>query len=138
MVVIGQEHWRRGKMLRDYSKFRLTTKIINMTDRTIRMYEETSGDLRRFPIDKRRFPRWPEKERIGRPVIHYVFEMDKLEELRRTKRKLDDVAFVLSRSVGANNKEVTFLVWGKDMKTSVLLHDYADRMIPSMCSACYV
>ena len=124
--------------MRDYSKFRLTTKIVNMTSRTIRLYEETTGELRRFPIDKRRFPRRPVRELDGRPVIHYIFDMEKLEELKRMKRKLDDVAFVAHRGIGAGNKEVCSLVWGKDMTTTVLLHDYAERTASPSLQLAYV
>lgn len=109
--------------MRDYSSIRLTEKLVNMTDRTIRLYEETTGEIRRFPVSKDDLPRRPARTDGGNIPVYYVYEKKEAERIKKSKRKLDDVAVIIERTYGRGGREIVYLVWAKDMETRVILYD---------------
>lgn len=109
--------------MRDYSSIRLTENLVNMTDRTIRLYEETTGEIRRFPVSKDKLPVCPVRTDGGEISVHYVYEKKEAERIKKSKRKLDDVAVISERTHGRGGREIVYLVWAKDMETRVILHD---------------
>lgn len=111
--------------MRDYSSVRLTENLVNMTDRTIRLYEETTGEIRRFPVSKDKLPVRPVRTDGGSISVHYVYEEEDVEKIRKSKRKLDDIVVIRERTHGRGGREIVYLLWAKDMRTHVILRDGA-------------
>lgn len=104
------------------NKIKFIKNIVNMTDDVIRMYN-MNGSIKSFRCC------------FGEPLYHvaknyagmeilpfcYVLEQDRYEELRKTDRGLDDIAYVSFKAIGRGGATISYLVWGKDPSVSLRL-----------------
>ena len=102
-------------------------RLVNMTGDKIRVYEWSSGDIKKFYPVNIKLPETPiyMPEHENYPVF-FVLEEDEIKELKN-RRTLDDIAVISNRSIGRNGKEISYLVWAKDMSTHVHLYRYPTR-----------
>ena len=96
-------------------------RIINKTDRTLHMYEDTTGTVEHFEVSRRKLtsdPRYNMSHNSG--SVFYVVSQKKFEQLAQSGRDVDDIAILLDNpTFGRNGKPIDYLVWGKDPKTIV-------------------
>lgn len=95
--------------------------IINKTDRALHMYEDTTGCVEHFEVSGKRLtadPRFNMNHNSG--SVFYVFTREEFEQVAQSGRELDDIAVLLdNHSFGRHGQPIDYLVWAKDMKTSV-------------------
>lgn len=104
--------------------------LINVTDREIAVYEESSGNIYLFePHDDEVLPDKPEEQ--PRIIVHYVVDEIVAERLFRLGRSLDDIAIVRHVSEGRGGYPIASLVWGRDPHKRVELR-YDPRKFLSM------
>lgn len=103
--------------------------LINVTNREIAVYEESSGNICRFsPHSRMVLPDKPEEQPI---IVHYVVDEIVAEELSKLGRPLDDIAIVKQIANGRGGCLIAHLVWGRDPHRRVELK-YNPRRFLSM------
>lgn len=103
---------------------KFVNSLVNMTDDKIRMYEWSSGEIKKFYPAHIELPETPifVLDRNNYPVF-FIIKQAELDTLRKTNRTLDDIAVISSQAIGRNGKEITYLVWARDMTTRVNLYN---------------
>ena len=96
-------------------------RIINKTDRTLHMYEDSTGRVEHFEVSRRKLtsdPRYNMSHNSG--SVFYVVSQKKFEQLAQSGRDVDDIAILLDNpTFGRNGQPIDYLVWGKDLKTII-------------------
>ncbi len=114
-------------MKKRYFNTRLTNSIVNLTDEAISLYEETSGKIKTFHPAKEEMPGKSVFFENGAPAFYYVVNQEKLDEIKQSCRRLDDVAVIDHFSVGRNNRAIVYLNWAKCPKVKIRLHNDAHK-----------
>ena len=104
--------------MRNFSKTKLTDKLINLTKHTVRMYDEFTGDIMSFHASNQRLPKKPKCD-----TVMYILDSEGFREIAKTGRRLDDIAVITSSSLGRNGKSISHLVWGGDLSYYVLYRE---------------
>ena len=93
-------------------------KLINLTENTIQVYDECSGDIVTIPPEVHVLPEHPEPINADKPS-YYVFEETTANRLEENGRLLNDVAIIHRKSVGRDGITISSLIWGGNHSTSV-------------------
>lgn len=108
--------------MRDYSNYRLSDQLINLTNQIVCVYEESTGEIVKFiPPNNQKLPEQPSHE-PGSPIVHYILEEDDAIKLAHTGRPLDDIAVVYGVNYGRDDIKITYLYWGKNPDARVCLY----------------
>lgn len=100
----------------DWSRFRLTENIINLTGKMINVYDE-AGNICSFPSCDL-IP----NHTGSRQLVHYVVNEEKLSELKKANFPLQNIAIAAKTGIGRDNVKITSLKWAFDPKTTVQLY----------------
>ena len=96
------------------------SKLINKTSKTLHLYEDSTGNIKRFPVSDERLPDSPRfGAYYGPGFCFYVVSKDEYEKLSHARRCLDDIAVQWSSSPGRRGKMMDRLVWGKDPNVTI-------------------
>ena len=110
--------------MQNYSHTILSRDFMNLTSERVCLYEESTGRIIGFdPIDCV-LPPFTEIYAYTRPPQYYIVDEEKLEEIKRSGRPLDDIALLESKSNGRHGVLIGRLVWANDVAVSVKLHNY--------------
>lgn len=110
-----------------YDKARLSDTFINLTDQTISLYDIRTGSIWNFLPEQQELPELPQLD-PGKSVVHYIFSQEQFAEItKKSKRPLDDIAFIRDKSHGRNSTLITYLAWGKNPETDVILYSDTHR-----------
>ena len=100
----------------DWSRYRLTEDIVNLTGKMISVYDETgaicsfpSCDVAPYSVESKQ-------------VLHYIVDEEKLEELKKANYPLQNIAIVTKKGLGRHGVEISMLKWAFDPKITVYLH----------------
>lgn len=100
---------------------RFASDIVNLTGRDIRVYEDFSGCIWKFPSEESSMPSAFYSHDEG---TYYVVDRRLLDILVRCGRPLDDIAIIKHKGVGRKGKIVSYLVWAEDEDVPVRLRSY--------------
>ena len=101
-----------------YEGIKTAAKLINLTDKTIQVYDKCSGEIVTIHPKSHVLPAQPQNEDLINQYF-YVFSKKVANRLKRNGRSLHDIAIIKSRSRGRNNTDITTLVWGENIKTEI-------------------
>ena len=86
-------------------------QIINLTDETIRLYDEFTGDIREFPPRSQgAMLQKPIYNDSSHPRLCYVVEPETVLEIRDMGRSLDDIAVISETGIGRDGVGVVYLM----------------------------
>ena len=100
----------------DWSRFRLTENIVNLTGKMINVYDE-KGDIISFPSCNSIL-----HLADSRQIVHYVVSEEMLSELKKQNYPLKNIAIVARTGIGRDDVEISSLKWAFDPKPTVYLH----------------
>ncbi len=100
---------------------RVARRLINLTDKTIQVYDKPSGNIITIHPESHMLPFKPlEKDLTNK--TYYIFSKKVANRLKKSGRPLHDIAIVKSRSRGRSNSEITTLVWGEKISEEIGLY----------------
>lgn len=101
-----------------YEGIKTAAKLINLTDKTIQVYDKCSGEIVTIHPESRVLPPEPQDEDLMNQYF-YVFSKKVANRLKRNGRSLHDIAIIKNRRKGRNDSDITSLVWGEDIGTEI-------------------
>ena len=105
-------------MSKHYRFAKPAVKLINLTENTIQVYDECSGDIVAIPPEVHVLPKQPGPINADKPS-YYVFEEATANRLEKNGRLLNDIAIIHRKSVGRDGIIISSLIWGGNHSTSV-------------------
>ena len=118
-------------MLPSYEEVRLTEDIVNLAQKPVGMYEETTGNYKEFqPVDIEKAVE--DAETMKDKVMHFVVDkMDEstLLELLFMGKKIKNIAYFVDESEGREGK-ITYLTWANNPKVEI-------RLYPKLNGVCF-
>ena len=99
-------------------RIRVATKLVNLTDKTIQVYNKMSGDIVTIRPESRVLPSQPLKEDLENNT-YYIFDKTVASQLKKNGRLLRDIAIIKNKGIGRNNTEITTLGWGENITEEV-------------------
>lgn len=99
--------------------------FINHTKRTICLYEQTTGDIRRFRPTRVSLRRIVAEDKRLEDGTFVILDKSQLELFRNNSEfTLENVAIVDHSAIGRNGSIVSYLVWGVDLITPIVLSKF--------------
>ena len=96
-------------------------KLINLTAKTIQVYDCRSGDVITIPPEVRVLPPQPSSGDIS-SATYYVLDRKTANSLDAAGRLLDDIAIICHKSPGRDNSLIAILIWGGNQRTGIELY----------------
>ena len=96
-------------------------RLINLTGRSISLYEDRMGNVCTFKPENKKLPNVLISSNNCFPVTIYVVKEERLEEIKKSGRELDDIALALDQDVGRGGILIDRLFWAKDPTIRVRL-----------------
>ena len=98
-----------------YKRIKVADELINLTNETINVYDQYSGEIVEIAPVSQELPELPKND----SRIYYILERKVASRLRKTRRPLDDIAIAEHKGPGRDGFMITSLTWGKDKCKSV-------------------
>lgn len=89
-------------------KIKLASQIVNLTERAIFLYDNSSGEIIEFVPDGV-WPRPMDRSSWECPKIYYVVDPKKATEIDLSGRSLEDIAVVRRTGTGREGVMISFL-----------------------------
>ena len=100
---------------------RIVEKLVNLTNKEIKLYSEHTGDIIKIPpISKS--PQNQSNTCEQPDEVYYILNKKALNGLKGTDYPLDYIVIDRGKSIGRNNTEITNLFWGKDESIRIGLY----------------
>ena len=98
------------------------TKLVNLTDQTIHVYEKSSGSIVTLKPSQKQLPETPQND-LDKTM--YIVNQEVVRRLiDSANRDVSDLAIVYHQDNGRHNIKITYLVWAEDFKTDVILFNH--------------
>ena len=98
------------------------TKLVNLTDQTIHVYEKSSGSIVTLKPSQKQLPETPQND-LDKTM--YIVNQEVVRRLiDSANRDVSDLAIVYHQDNGRHNTKITYLVWAEDFKTDVILFNH--------------
>ncbi len=105
-------------MISSEAKVRFADKIVNLTGKTIYVYEYYNGDI--IILGPSRVSEIG-KAKTAESRVYYLFLPNDLEKARELGLDPKTVATVRDRDIGRSGVEITYLCWVPERETKVVL-----------------
>ena len=106
-------------MKQQFDNIKPAVKLINLTDATIQVYDQHTGEIVSIPPEVHVLPKKPKPLNQDSP-FYYVFEKAIADQLEKNGRSLEDIAIINSKSHGRDDSIISNLVWGNGRHTGVI------------------
>lgn len=98
------------------------TKLVNLTNETIHVYEKSSGKIVALEPSQKQLPETPQND-LDKTM--YIVNQEVARKLiGSANRDVSDLAIVHHQDNGRHNIKITYLVWVEDFKTDVFLFNH--------------
>ena len=95
------------------------TKLVNLTNETIHVYEKSSGKIVTLEPSQKQLPETPQND-LDKTM--YIVNQEVARKLiDSANRSVSDLAIVYRQNNGRHNIKITYFVWAEDLKTDVIL-----------------
>lgn len=108
-----------------HDDIKTANKVINLTGRTINVYEHSLGDLIPLPPESCKLPEIPDdSKKYG---IYYILKPNALEKVKQTGRPITDIVLSRVRGKSKDGKDISYLYWSENDHYEIWLYDKAQN-----------
>lgn len=98
------------------------TKLVNLTDQTIHVYEKSSGTIVTLEPSQKQLPETPQDDLDE--TMYIVNQKVVRKFIDTANRAVSDLAIINHQDTGRHNIRITYLIWAEDFKTDVILFNH--------------